>query len=79
MFKENALEAPAAAEPERALTLKEYMEMQTAIILSPENVAAARAALGHEPSRNELSEYYIASGQAQEFENKYRRRLKRAA
>jgi hypothetical protein len=62
--------------------LKKYNALQTEIILSEKNAAAARAYLAsqsgwqeHELSRNELAQYFIDSGQAKEFEDQYKWRL----
>jgi len=57
----------------KKMTLEEYGNKQKELILSPENIAAATEYFGHTPNvetvegRNELCEYFIFSGQAEEF------------
>lgn len=56
------------------ITYDEYLENQEKIILSEENKEKATSAIGHKPTRNELAQYYVDSGQAAKFhkENFYR-------
>jgi len=57
------------------ITQKEYLDKQIEIILSEENRVATKNLLGHEPTRNELGQYFVESGQSDEFRKKYSHRV----
>lgn len=48
-----------------------YIALQLKHMQSEENRAAARKVLGREPDDNDLAEYFVQSGQAQQFREKY--------
>lgn len=56
---------------EEFITYEEYINKQKNIILGAENYKKTWAAIGHPPSDNELGQYFVDSGQAEKFSNKY--------
>lgn len=61
------------------ITFEEYLKKQEEIILGGENREKTESAIGHKPSRNELAEYFVNSGQAIDFHNKYNHKILRKA
>lgn len=57
------------------ITYNEYLKLQERIILGEENREKTTSSLGHEPTRNELANYFVESGQAAEFHKKYFHRI----
>ncbi len=57
------------------ITFQEYLKKQEEIILGKENREKTALALGYEPSRNDLGNYFVDSGQAAEFRKKYFHRI----
>jgi len=61
------------------ITFQEYLKKQEEIILGKENREKTASALGYEPSyepsRNDLGNYFVDSGQAAEFRKKYFHRI----
>jgi len=53
------------------MTFREYMELQVARALSPDNYWYAGEHLGHSPSELEAVEYYIRCGAARQFKECY--------
>lgn len=59
------------------ITFEEYLGKQKEIILGDENREKTESAIGHKPSRNELADYFVNSGQAIDFYNKYNHKILR--
>lgn len=57
------------------ITFQEYLKKQEEIILGKENREKTASALGYEPSRNDLGNYFVDSGQAAQFRKKYFHRI----
>lgn len=59
---------------ETCQTFEEYLSLQVEEMLSPLNRWGAGLTLGHEPTEEELAEYYIACGASERFRESHARR-----
>ncbi len=61
------------------LTFEEYMKKQLEIIRGQENRDKTESAYGHVPSEDDLAQYFVDSGQAEKFCEKYHKFLPKKA
>ncbi len=52
---------------QKKLTLREYLSLQVAEMLSSLNRWGAGLALGHDPNEDELAQYYVQCGASDRF------------
>lgn len=74
-----SVEVEGLEKDEDFLTFEEYMKKQLEIIRGQENRDKTESAYGHVPSEDDLAQYFVDSGQAEKFCEKYHKFLPKKA